>query len=228
MTETDTTTRLIELISPWVNPLGYEIVHVEVVHHRQRSLRLFIDRLAAAETRAIGIEDCVAVSRALNEPLDALPEIEKIFKGPYELEVSSPGLDRPLRTPRDFEKFSGREIRVHVFRPLTAEELGNPGYQTRNPKQKNFLGTLRGLRNQSILLAVSPQSGPGTSEAKGMRRAKTRPDKTATPTQNGPHRGEAGLPSTKSADEVSIPLPLIAKANLEPSFEDFQAAKESE
>ncbi|MGZ3687812.1 MAG: hypothetical protein ACXWPM_12960 [Bdellovibrionota bacterium] len=178
---------LIEAISVLIRPLGYEVVHLEVQTHRQKTLRLFIDFQEARDGQAIGIEDCVKVTKALDEPLDALPEVNRVFgEGAYELEVSSPGVDRPLRTARDYERFAGRDVRVHVFRPLTADELHNAGYQKKNPKQKNFLGRLMGLRDQKIVLQVAA--------------------------------------TTKSAEEVSIPLPLISKANLEPEFDFGETA----
>lgn len=203
MTESSPTHQLIAQIAPLVAPLGYELVHVEVVTGRDKVLRLFIDRAIedappSDGKTGIGIEDCVRVTKALDEPLDALPEISRIFKGAYELEVSSPGVDRPLRTEKDFARFAGREVRIHVYRPLTAAELGNATYQARNPKQKNFLGTLKGLRQDAVQLSV-PLSGSFAEEPKkGKKSPKAEP--------------------TNSVEEVSIPLPLISKANLEPRF----------
>ena len=73
--------------------LGYEIVHLEV-NNRQKMLRLYIDH--PKRTTGIGIEDCVKVTNALDEPLEKMSEVEKIFgSGGYELEVSSPGLTVP-------------------------------------------------------------------------------------------------------------------------------------
>src|SRR5436309_1286211 len=86
---------LIELISQWITPLGYRVIHIEIQSHRQRLLRIFIDRLEDS-SEAIGIEDCVRVTRALEGPLEENPEIESLLPGTYELEVSSPGIDRPL------------------------------------------------------------------------------------------------------------------------------------
>jgi ribosome maturation factor RimP len=207
------TEQLIDLINPLVSPLGYEVVYLEVLNHRQKTLRVFIDFKDPVEDKAIGIEDCVHVTRALDEPLDQLPEIEAIFKGAYELEVSSPGVDRPLRTPRDFERFKGREVRIHVFRPLSAEELTNADYQTKNPKQKNFLGTLKGFQESRVLLEISPQGSTQALSKSAQKKARKKSNDA-----NGTSK-EASLLSTKSVDEVSIPFPLIAKANLEPDFE---------
>ncbi len=200
---------LIQLVSQWIHPLGYQVVHIEAQTHRQKTLRIFIDFLEYSSDKTIGIEDCVKVSRALEESLDQSPEIEKVFHGSYELEVSSPGVDRPLRTLQDFERFKDREIRVNIYRSLTAEEIENATYYSKNPKQKNFLGKLLGLRGEKIVLQVSDQG----SEM-GLKRAKSKQKVT---------------PKTNSAEgsEVFIPLPLISKAHLEPHF-DFDGSDESE
>jgi ribosome maturation factor RimP len=139
--------RLIELMGPMIESLGYEIVHVEVQTHREKTLRIFIDfNEAQTNGKGIGIEDCVKVARFLDEPLDQHQEIDSIFHGTYELEVSSPGVDRPLRQAKDFERFKDRQVRIHTFRPLNAEEIQNEAYLAKNPRQKNFLGLLKGFK----------------------------------------------------------------------------------
>jgi ribosome maturation factor RimP len=199
--------KLITLITPLVQPMGYEIVYLEV-DQRQKALRLFIDHADGSQTaRAIGIGDCVTVTKALDEPLDQMPEIDEVFGAAgYELEVSSPGIDRPLRTARDFEKFKGHEIRIHTFRPLSGEELSNSGYQSRNPKQKNFFGDLQGMRDGRVLLAINPAGGHDPFQAK--KKSKKSSPSEATNSEEGKDRDNV----------VTIPLPLISKANLEPDF----------
>lgn len=146
--------KLISIVNPLIEPLGYEVVHLEIQSHRQKQLRVFIDFTDPTVRGGIGIEDCVKVTRALDEPLDQHPELEKVFHGSYELEVSSPGIDRPLRREKDFERFKGQRVKIHVFRPLTVEEIGNTEYQSKNPKQKNFLGTLSGVTNGKVGMKV--------------------------------------------------------------------------
>lgn len=182
--------------------MGYEVVHVEVQTHRQKTLRIFID-FAMDGSSTIGIDDCVKVTRALEEPLEKLPEVESIFHGAYELEVSSPGVDRPLRTARDFTRFTGREARIHVFRPLSAEELENAHYQARNPKQKNFFGTVTGVTasQDGVRVEISPE---GSSAGKAPGRKSSKKNKN---------------PEVSENQTVTIPLSLISKANLEPRFE---------
>ena len=206
-TETTTTgsstqqARLFTLLSPLIEPMGYELVYVELHTHRQKTLRLFIDRLDPSAGGAIGIEDCVKVSRALEEPLDQLSEVEGLFKGAYELEVSSPGVERPLRTARDFSRFAGKKVRIHTFRPLNEQELSNTEHLRKNPKQKNFLGLLKGLSSgDRVELALVQENGKGA----GKPRKKGQPE-SAT--------------NSVEVEVVTIPLPLISKANLEPTFE---------
>lgn len=204
----NTQERLIELIAPLIAPLGYDVVHIEVQNHRQKILRLFIDHSDPSKG-GIGVEDCVAVTRALDEPLDQLTEVEAVFKGAYELEVSSPGVDRPLRREQDYARFNGKEARIHVYRALTAEEIENGEYQQKNPKQKNFLGVLQGVRDGKVALAIiqegSVSKAPGKKAKGGKPKAKTT---NSVEEETGP-----------KGPRVMIPLPLISKANLEPKFE---------
>ena len=138
--------RLMERLHEILSPLGYELVHVEVQTHRQMILRLFIDKVGG-----IGIEDCALVSKALDKPLEQFEEVSELFKGgAYELEVSSPGVDRPLRRENDYIRFAGRRIRLNTFRPLAAEELENDSYASLNPRQKNFLGELLGFDSGKV------------------------------------------------------------------------------
>lgn len=150
--------KLIALLSPIVEALGYEIIFLDIQTARQKTLRIFIDFLNNENSeRTIGIEDCAKVTKALDEPLETMPEVDKLLGGSsYELEVSSPGVDRPLRTAKDYERFSGRDVRIHLFRPLTAEEIGNSEYLQKNPKQKHFIGVLKGVKDQKIKLVVPP------------------------------------------------------------------------
>ena len=164
------------------------------------------------------------------------PEIEAVFPGGYESEVSSPGVDRPLRTHEDFCRFVGEQVRIHVFRALTQEELKNLGYFQKNPKQKNFLGILAGIQDENVQLTI-PISQSLTSTKKGKKSGikSSATEKSSLTSQcskigilspNGDHPiSQQGL-TTNSVEEnrISIPLPLISKANLEPSF-DFEASE---
>ena len=148
--------RLIQLVTPWIEPLGYRVIHVEIQTHIQKVLRIFIEHLDLT-LGLIGIEDCVKVSHAINEQVELLPEIDNLFPSGFDLEVSSPGLDRPLRTEQDFKRFLGKRARIHTFRPLTAAEADNPIYVEKNPKQKNFLGQLSKVEGDLVMISVGGQ-----------------------------------------------------------------------
>jgi ribosome maturation factor RimP len=117
------------VIAPVVNGMGYELVDLQAVSGG-RMLRLFIDKPGG-----IGVEDCAAVSRQLSRVL----EVEGID---YDrLEVSSPGLDRPLRQARDFERFAGRKIEVRM---RTRDAAG----------RRKFAGVLRGAAGGRVSVEV--------------------------------------------------------------------------
>jgi ribosome maturation factor RimP len=93
-----------------VEALGYDLVELEVAGNRARPiLRLSIDRPDSVPgTPAISVDDCTAVSRALEPMLDAREDLSER----YVLEVGSPGVERPLVRPRDWSRFAGHEVSV--------------------------------------------------------------------------------------------------------------------
>lgn len=104
--------RLLSLLEPVVAGLGYELVEVEFSPASSRALvRLYIDRTDGAP---VALDDCERVSHAVGKALDAQDPIER----EYQLEVSSPGFDRPLRTAAHFARFAGSEARIELAEPL--------------------------------------------------------------------------------------------------------------
>jgi ribosome maturation factor RimP len=101
----DPDVRLEGIVSRELEELGYELVKIEMpVRGRRRIVRLFIDR----PERGVTIDDCVRVSRAIGFVLDG----EGIVPGPYNLEVSSPGINRSLTKPAHFKRFAGHTVRI--------------------------------------------------------------------------------------------------------------------
>ena len=118
--------QLADLIETTVVGLGYELVEFET-SPRARLLRVLIDRTVgeSANSGGISVEDCAAVSNQLSR-------VFMVENVDYDrLEVSSPGLDRPLVKPGDYRRFAGQDVQVKLRVPL-----GN---------QRNFSGTLEGL-----------------------------------------------------------------------------------
>lgn len=98
--------RLQGLLEPVVTGLGYEWVGLEFLSAGARStLRVYIDL-----DGGITVDDCERVSRQVSAVLD----VEDVIRGQYTLEVSSPGLDRPLFTPEHFRRFAGSEVRLQL------------------------------------------------------------------------------------------------------------------
>ena len=120
-----------ELINKTVTGLGYELVDVEQ-SPRGRVLRLFIDK--PEKQGGIDVEDCALVSNQLTRVL-AVENVD------YDrLEVSSPGLDRVLKKPADFERFVGSEINLRLRLPMNG--------------RRNFNGVLLGLENDKVSLRI--------------------------------------------------------------------------
>lgn len=101
--------RLQDILAPEVEALGYELWHLELQGSgNNRLLRLYIDA-----PDGIDLEDCEAVSRQVSAILD----VQDPLPGRYRLEVSSPGLDRPLVTPAHFQRFVNQSVRVRLYAP---------------------------------------------------------------------------------------------------------------
>lgn len=107
----DRADRVTRLISEVLNGTGYELVDVELAHAARRStIRVFIDHL-----QGVGLDDCARVTRLLGDHLDAAGDMGLQS---YVLEVSSPGIDRPLKGALDFLRFRGESAAVTTIAPM--------------------------------------------------------------------------------------------------------------
>ena len=100
-----------DLLSPVVEKLGYELVRVMTIGAKNPTLQVMIDRL---DGKDITVDDCATVSRALSDVLDEKDPIEN----QYSLEVSSPGIDRPLTKPQHFARFAGYDAKIETIHPV--------------------------------------------------------------------------------------------------------------
>jgi len=140
-----------KLLEPGVAATGFELVEVELAgSHHHPTLRVYIDGPAG-----VNVDDCARVSRQLS----ALLDIEDPLPGHYFLEVSSPGLDRPLVKPEDFMKFVGETIKIKMQQPL----LG----------RKNFCGRLVDVTADHVVIEVDRERFDLTFE--GIERARLVP-----------------------------------------------------
>ncbi|MFR1518773.1 MAG: ribosome maturation factor RimP [Clostridia bacterium] len=110
---------------------GIELIEVEYVKEgADWYLRLYIDKQGG-----VTLDDCQLVSEALNDRLDEADPI----KGKYIFEVSSPGIDRPLKTDGDFERYRGEDVEVHLYAPVENSKI--------------FTGKLIGRENGEVIIA---------------------------------------------------------------------------
>jgi ribosome maturation factor RimP len=125
--------KLQELLAPAITALGYELLGIERITQGKRGtlLRVFIDC-----DEGITLDDCERVSHQVSGILD----VEDPIVGKYILEVSSPGLDRPLFTLDHFSRFVGHKVSVKLRRPLDT--------------RRNFSGVLQRIENNRIFIVV--------------------------------------------------------------------------
>lgn len=132
-----------ELAEPLLNDLGLELVDLEFKQEGRRwFLRFFIDKEGG-----ITLDDCADFSREIGPLL----EVEDPVRTSYHLEVSSPGLDRPLKTPEDYRRFAGRLIK------LKARERIDP--DGRGHLRKTFVGELLGLAEGKVRVRQTDKKG---------------------------------------------------------------------
>jgi ribosome maturation factor RimP len=132
--------RALAALEPIVAGEGLELLDVEFVREREGwVLRLFIDRPGGR----VGLDECTQVSRAV----DTLLDVEDFIPHEYHLEVSSPGLNRPLKKPLHYERVKGQRVKVKTFGPVG------------EPPRKNFTGRLAEVTSEDVALEVE---GAGT------------------------------------------------------------------
>ncbi|HEY5701243.1 MAG TPA: ribosome maturation factor RimP [Gammaproteobacteria bacterium] len=123
--------RLTAMLRPAVEALGYELVGLQYNRGRKRALlRAYIDKEGG-----ITLDDCARASHQISGILDVEDPIAEAF----DLEVSSPGLDRPLFEPAHFERFAGSRVRIRMNVPIDG--------------RRNFSGVLLGIRDGEIRLS---------------------------------------------------------------------------
>ena len=122
--------RIDEIATKAASQSGVEFVNSEIAgSKRNMTVRIYIDR-----PEGVTLDDCSTVSRAIEEVVDA----EDFIPSAYVLEVSSPGIERPLFTIQDFEKFAGKKAKVKTSEPING--------------QANFIGRIESVDGEEIVL----------------------------------------------------------------------------
>jgi ribosome maturation factor RimP len=122
-----------QAIEPTVAAMGYAVVRVAVSGGSSPVLQVMVER---GDGKSMTVEDCADISRAVSAILD----VEDPIAGAYRLEISSPGIDRPLVKPADFERFAGEVAKVETTLPVEG--------------RKRFQGRLLGLRQDAVALKL--------------------------------------------------------------------------
>lgn len=147
--------RIEEIISPTLHTRGYRVVRVQLQGSKRKTLQVMVER---TDETGITVDDCALASHAIS----VLLEVDEPIHESYVLEVSSPGLDRPLITKRDFERFTGSMIRI---------ELNTPREGTRR-----FRGLLLGIEGDLIKIEVESQKEVAEFALSDIQRAKLIPE----------------------------------------------------
>ena len=131
MSKEEVMTRVTDLMQPYLLAQGVELVDLELTQPRRgrATLRLFVDRPGG-----ITLDEITRVSRVVGELLD----VHDLISSSYTLEVSSPGLTRKLKTPRDYERYTGRLVRLTTRSPWQGKQVHR--------------GILKGLANEEVSL----------------------------------------------------------------------------
>ena len=145
----DATGRIEQIIAPSVEGMGYEVVRVLLLGGQRPTLQIMAER---ADGAPMTVEDCADISRSVS----ALLDVEDPIAGAYTLEVSSPGLDRPLTRLKDFERFAGFTAKLET-------RLAIDG-------RKRFKGMLKGVEGEEIILDA--EGGPARVPFDNVLRAK--------------------------------------------------------
>jgi len=127
--------RLAEIVTPVIEDLGYELVRIRLMSGKATTLQIMADK----PDGGIEVDDCADISNAVSAVLD----VEDPIIDAYALEVSSPGIDRPLTRLKDFEMFEGYEAKLE-----TAEMVGG---------RRRFKGELAGTEEDEVLINIEDQ-----------------------------------------------------------------------
>ena len=126
-----------QVIEPVIENLGYLLVRVRLTGTDAKTLQIMAER----EDGTMRVEDCETISRNISPVLD----VEDLVAGRYFLEVSSPGIDRPLVRPRDFERWAGHEAKIELQTPVDG--------------RKRFRGPLEGYHEGEVRIYVANEDG---------------------------------------------------------------------
>lgn len=132
--------RLAEIVEPTIRGMGYELVRIRLMGGQRKTVQIMADRPEGG----IEVDDCAKISTAVSAVLD----VEDPLEDAYTLEVSSPGIDRPLTRLKDFDAWEGFEAKLE-----TTEQIDG---------RRRFKGTLAGTEGDEVLIEIEDKGEPVT------------------------------------------------------------------
>ncbi|HEU5047951.1 MAG TPA: ribosome maturation factor RimP [Rickettsiales bacterium] len=123
--------KIVAIIEPSLNGMGYNLVQVKLIEGGRRTLQIMAERI---DGRNMTVDDCADISYNVS----ALLDVEDPISDAYHLEISSPGIDRPLVKLQDFERFSGFEAKLETKMLIDG--------------RKRFKGRIKGIQEQNVLM----------------------------------------------------------------------------
>lgn len=147
--------RIEDMITPALLEKGFNVVRIQLQGSKGKNLQIMIERL---NDNAITVDDCALASRIISVLLD----IDDPIHESYTLEVSSPGMDRPLVKKDDFERFAGSKIKIELVTPYEG--------------QLRFQGLLKGIENDMVKIELEPEKKVAEIAFSDIKKAKLSPD----------------------------------------------------
>ena len=158
------------LIRPVIEAMGLEYVGLEYLSNpKNRLVRIYIDR----EPEGISVDDCADVSNEVSSLLD----VEDPVSGHYSLEVSSPGVERPLFEPDHYRRFLGERATVRLFAPLDVGNRLDVGSNTSRTNRRKLTGLIVDADDDRVVLEVDGEKTAIAFDT--IRRANLKPDMDA-------------------------------------------------
>ena len=141
--------KVADLVDPTLKAMGYRLVRVRMVGSQNKTMQVMAERVDEVN---MTVEDCALISREVSNILDVVNPVEEA----YSLEISSPGIDRPLVSPSDFDRYSGFDAKIEMVNTIDG--------------RKRFKGQLLGIKDNFVRICI--EEGTADLPFEGIKRAK--------------------------------------------------------
>jgi ribosome maturation factor RimP len=189
--------KLTQIVEPLLDADGIDLVQLSLLGEgRGTILQILAEN---RETHTLDLDTCTRLSRTIGTHL----EVEDVIKSMYRLEISSPGLDRPLTKPAHFTRYLGSEVKIETTLPLVQEGSTTP--------QRRFHGVIVSSNDDTV--TIETDTGPVTLEHLNINRAKLKPrdDFFGTPKKEKPKTNTKPDTDKPKTDKARTPKGVAQK-----------------